>query len=99
MSQRVRLWLGGWERSLCLVLADGNLGVGWGLRGGSKEKGRGMRDLGGVRGLWWIDLGVRISNRGLDLFRGSGRHCGLRSVEVGTIWWRVCCLLHVTLRL
>lgn len=65
MSQRVRLRLGGWERSLCLVLADGNLGVGGGMGGGSTEKRGGMRDLGGVRRLWWTDLGVRISDRGL----------------------------------
>lgn len=65
MSQRVRLRLGGWERSLCLVLADGNLGVGGGMGGGRREKRRGMWDLRGVRWLWWTDLGVRISDRGL----------------------------------
>lgn len=51
MSQRVRLRLGGWERSLCLVLADGNLGVGGGMGGGRREKRRGMWDLRGVRWL------------------------------------------------
>lgn len=65
MSQRVRLRLGGWERSLRLVLADSNLGVGGRMGGGRREKRRGMRDLGGVRWLWCTDLGVRISDRGL----------------------------------
>lgn len=65
-----------------MILDAGGLGLerGMGQRGG--ERGGGMWDLGGVRRLGRLDVGVRMSDGGVGV--GSAWcWCWVRSLDVG----------------
>lgn len=66
VSWRVRLRLGGRDGGLRLILGGGVLGLGW----GSRERGGGVWDLGGVRRLGLLDLWVRKGDGWLGLHGG-----------------------------